>query len=433
MADIPLSCDWMGLSLSLEAMPHGCPPGCKWNKLEGTNVWQHRWVLYNDYGQRVFTLLFLPKSKIIRSDAALLEVENEWLYHGLGAKGCLNLMKKVAPYKVNGMSRCDLAADFVPDERQRDIIMGLAKGDYYVGGKRNGSGFWSIDKADWLPDFWRGIKIPHCQSWGHKTSQIKWKLYYKSKELKDAVQGKGWDKPYIVDLWKEYKMDVNNVWRLEVSMHDCNQLIYCGEKFCFEMLEENAPMIYKNLVADRFSIHKNEGHKDRSNDALADLFQLQDLAGAFRHRRYETLAKRNGRITLVRHLVQSLDTPEVLFDDNAREGVIAHLDELVRRDSLGKYFNAMVGKDFEEWCEDKRCEAYAGMYESDNSGESTSSQSDPAGVPNPNWESQFYEIPENSWQKHIESMPTRQEKSRMKPKKYFDDVRGYLFGEDEEK
>lgn len=425
MTEIPLSCDWMGLSLSLDKLPKGTPPGCKWNKLDGTNVWQHRWVLYNDYGQRIFTLLFLPKSRIIRTDAALLEVENEWLYHGLGIKGCLNLMSKVAPFKVNGMSRCDLAADFVPDERQRDIINGLATGDYYVGGKRNGSGFWSVDKSEWIPDVWRGVKLPHCQSWGHKTSQVKWKLYYKSKELKDAVNGQGWDKPYIVDLWRQYGMDIYNVWRLEVSLHDCNQLQFCGDTLCWEMLEDNAPMIFKNLVADRFDVHRNEGHKDRSNDKAAPLLGLEDIVGSFRHRRPETMAKRSGRITLLRNLVASMDTPEVLFDDDCREGVIAHIGDLINRDALGKYFCSMVGKDYFEWIEDKRVEAYEGFKEESTQLINAGDHADPAQMPNKDWEAGVYELPSSAWQQRMAELPTKEEKSRMKQKKYKPDIRKF--------
>jgi hypothetical protein len=48
----------------------------------------------------------------------------------------------------------------------------------------------------WVPEMWRG-EVPYDQSWGHKTTDIKWKLYYKTKELRDNAGGNTYDKPYI--------------------------------------------------------------------------------------------------------------------------------------------------------------------------------------------------------------------------------------------
>lgn len=351
-------------------------------KYDGTNVWKHRWVCYNDHGQRVFTLLFVPKSAIIRGDAALLEVANEWLYHGLGVDGVLRLLSSVCRYHVNGMSRCDIAADFCPDERQAEIIEGLATGKYRVGGKRNGSGFWSVNTDEWLPDMWRDRRIPHQSSWGHKTSSVKWKLYYKSKELRDAVGGVAFDKPYIVDMWRQHDMDINNVWRLEVSISKCNQHEVCGDKFTYPLFKNNMAGVFHALVRDRFDVRIDEGHKDKSNDTQVDFLRLEDLFESFRCRRPLSLAKRNGRITLLRHLAQSVDTPEVLLDDESREMVFAHIADLLRRDGLHRYFRQMVGQDYEDWVEEKRVEAYNGMYEDGHGLLSPAQVTDVALLPN---------------------------------------------------
>lgn len=351
-------------------------------KYDGTNVWKQRWVCYNEHGQRVFTLLFLPKSSIIRSDAAMLEVENEWLYHGLGIDGVMNLMHQVCPFQVNGMSRCDIAADFCPDERQAEIIQGLAVGKYRVGGKQNGAGFWSYNYGEWVPEMWRGKRIPHQSSWGHKTSAVKWKLYYKSKELRDAVGGVAFDKPYIVDMWRENGMDINNVWRLEVSITKCNQHEVCGDKFTYPLFKNNMAGVFHALVRERFDVRLDEGHKDKSNDTQVDFLNLEDLFQSFRCRRPQSLAQRNGRITLLRHLTQSIDTPEVLLDDNSREMVFSHISSLLCRDGLKRYFRQMVGEDYDDWVEKKRVEAYNGMYEDGHDAISTASVEDKAMLPN---------------------------------------------------
>ena len=55
---LPLSCDWLALSLDLKTVVSGCPTGHRWFYYSPTNVWQSRWCLYNDYGDKIFTLLF---------------------------------------------------------------------------------------------------------------------------------------------------------------------------------------------------------------------------------------------------------------------------------------------------------------------------------------------------------------------------------------
>ena len=96
---LPLSCDWLALSLDLKTMVNGCPKGHRWLYYSPTNVWGSRWCLYNDYGDKVFTLLFQPCSGIIRGSAALLEVANEWLYHGLSKAAVLDLLGECVDYK----------------------------------------------------------------------------------------------------------------------------------------------------------------------------------------------------------------------------------------------------------------------------------------------------------------------------------------------
>lgn len=352
----------MGLSLSLNELPRRAPAECIWQKYDGTKVWRNRWVLYNDHGQRIFTLLSVPKSTLIKGNAALLEVENEWLYHGLGIDGVLRLLGNVCTFRINGMSRCDMAADFCPDAAQKDIIMGLRDGRYRVSGKQNGSDFWSVNNQEWVPDMWKGIRIPHQQSWGHKTSAIKWKLYYKSKELHDAVGGKGFDKPYIVDMWREYGMDIENVWRLEVSVQGCNQHLVCGEPFSYRLFRKNMNGVFDALLRSRFDVRREEGHKDKSNDEQVPLLRMINYGTSFKNYRRDTMAKRNGRITLLRYLVQSIDTPEVLLDDDTREMVFYHIGDLLRRDGLQNYFSVMVGQDYEAWVEEVRVRAYDGMY-----------------------------------------------------------------------
>lgn len=345
-SDIRLSIDWLGLSLRMNKEPRDIPHH-QWREYSATNVWGKRRILYTEDGDKVLTLLSEPRSSVIRRDAALLEVENEWLYHGGGIPMVMDTLSRSVTYEVLGFSRLDLAADFCPDNEGRTVIEGLASGDYYVSGKRNGSGFWSTNNNPRLAPMWNGRRIPHCLSWGHKTSAIKWKLYYKTKELADAGGGKFMDKPYIVDMWRCAGMDIPNVWRLEVSIKHGNAFVFDGMVLDMDTLTYNRAQVFRSLVSSRFQIHKNEGHKDKTNDTLVPLLDIDPGYADFRSAPTKKMAEHNGRIALLRQLVKALDDEQVLLDAESRNGVLDHIANIIRRDGLQHYFYAMVGDTFE--------------------------------------------------------------------------------------
>lgn len=344
---ILLNTDWLALSLRLDEGRRQPINGHKWVDYDGTNVWKSRRVLLNGHGEKVATLLSEPKSSIIAPNSALLEVANEWLYHGIGARGVVSLVRYAYESSIVGLSRLDLCVDFEPSERQAEIIRGLAEGRYYVGGKRSGSGFWSTLTADWVPAMWKGV-CPHCQSWGHKTTAVKWKLYYKSLELREA--GGGWfAKPYIVDRWRECGFDVNNVWRLEVSMHSCNQMLYSGEALRWEKWGMATADIFCALYKQRFVVRKAAGHADKSNDPIVEFLPIKSPRELVRTKPSSDESRRNARIGLLRSLVRSTDAEEVLYDTATLEGVLAHVKAIVERDHLQHYFKAMVGDNYAGW------------------------------------------------------------------------------------
>lgn len=354
-----LNTDWVGMTIRVDTEIKDAPTGYQWRVYEnGTNVWKSRRILYTERGDKVCTLLTDPKSRIIDPHAGLLEIENEWLYHGIGVRGIQDVLRKCMIYTVRGFSRLDLCVDFEPTAGQLETIDGLADGSRYVQGKRCGSGFWSINRGEWLPERYVGVRIPHCISWGHKTSDVKWKCYYKSKELRDAAGGLGWDKPYIVDQWREAGFDVNNVWRLEVSLHRCNNLLHDGRRLSQDEWGQYTVALFRDLYSSRFVVRENAGHKDKSNDKVVEFLPIEGH-GLVRCRTYEGEDSHNGRIGLLRQLVKSLDVEEVLLDGATREGVLSHIRDIIRRDGLQNYFKGMVGEYYEEYCEYVRQQAQA--------------------------------------------------------------------------
>ena len=342
------SCDWLGLSLRLsgEVKPI---EGHVWREYSATNVWNKRRILYTEDGDKVLTLLNEPRSAIIAKNAALLEIENEWLYHGGGYWRILDTLRSSVFFEVIGISRLDLCVDFVPTKSQSATIDNLYNGKYYVVGKRNGSNFWSRNKNPKLQADWLNREIPHNQSWGHKTSAIKWKLYYKSKELLDAMGGKFYDKPYIVDMWRINGLDTSNVWRLEVSLKHLNDYSIYGHPITLDWLEDNQLELFCQMYNQRFQIRKNQGHLDRSNDDEVEFLPIPKIMQTFQRNDPKSHRQHNGRITLLRHLVQSLDDEQVLLDAVSRNAVFDHIASILNRDNLHNYFLAITGQWFDEW------------------------------------------------------------------------------------
>lgn len=354
---LPLSVDWMALTLRLRSSIMGCPDGHRWAFYSPTNVWSSRWCLFNDWGDKIFTILFQPRSSVIKGDCALFEVANEWLYHGLGIRGALHLLSQCCEFDILGISRVDLAADFQPDEQQANVIKALSDGSMYIAGKRSGSGFWCTNKDAELSPMWAGL-VPHCQSWGHKTSNVKWKLYYKSKELREGISGKGFNKPYIVDMWRDSGLDVANVWRLEVSLHNCNTFDYDGEKLTFERFMHTGSDLFQSLYTTRFDVRRNEGHADRTNDTHVDFLPVGRFKGAFKVHREDRIAEHSGAISLLRHLIADVTREEVLICDSFRESVLSNIATIVESGGMHKYFQMVTGQSFDSWAEWLRVQAY---------------------------------------------------------------------------
>lgn len=356
MQELLLNCDWLGLSLHIAGEPKPIK-GYIWREYSATKVWGKRRVLWTEDGDRVLTLLSEPRSAIISRSAALCEIENEWLYHGGGHQKILDILEQSIFYNITGVSRLDLAVDFCPTETQKDIIFGLSDGTYYVGGKEHRVPWYDKIRNPKLHPMWQGKTIPYDQSWGHKTTDIKWKLYYKSKELLDAGGGKFMMKPYIVDQWRLHNMDISNVWRVEVSIKKCNNYLLYDNRLDISNIENNFEELFRQLYQSRFQVKLNEGHKDRSNDRQVTFLPIDKIEYTLAKRDPQTDRQHNGRISLMRHLVQSLDDEQVLLDRISRENVYNHIYKIIEHDNLNNYFQTMTGFYFEEWVAKKDGEA----------------------------------------------------------------------------
>lgn len=326
-------------------------------QFDGTNVWSRRYIIFlADGGAKIATLLCYPKSSLFDEGSGLLEVANEWLYHGLGWKGVMDACWEVFDFRPHGLARVDLCFDFVPTADQCGVITDLATNKAYVAGKRAGSGFWSIDAA--APSPWAGVKCPHCQSWGHKTSSIRWKLYYKSKELAD--NGYGWnamDKQYIVDQWRQCEFDPKRVWRLEVSCRYSRQFVSeYGYLLPIDFDRLQAERVAGMLAASRFKVRRTEGHAKHGNDTPIEVFaDLLKPVNTIRLRsRDEDASSRELETAMLSECYRRAEKVADGTGGVAIDVLHRYAADIVAKFRLGAYWERMAGETIDDFFSRKR-------------------------------------------------------------------------------
>lgn len=188
----------------------------------GTNVFQHVREYYNYRDELIFILCYNPYSSIIKEDFAQIQISNKWLYVGNLEK----LLKTIffrANFEYINLSRLDICCDFYEFEGinentglnwcPEDFIINFASGKVC---KTNPSKFTLWGKSGhYLNNY-------HCLNLGDQQSVFTWKLYNKSKELRENKE-----KKYIITKW-EHKLENYNkekdVWRLELSLTNFNKI-----------------------------------------------------------------------------------------------------------------------------------------------------------------------------------------------------------------
>lgn len=189
----------------------------------GTNIFENVVDYYNTRDEIVFTICSNPYSSIIKADFAQLQIYNKWLYIGNLEK----LLYKIffhSNFEYHVISRIDICCDFynftswnertgkyyTPLDFINDFAKGLIK-------KTNPSKFTLWGKtADYSNDY-------HCINIGDSQSVFSWKLYNKSKEMKETNS-----KQYIKKKWERDLINFEenkDVWRMEVSIKDINKVV----------------------------------------------------------------------------------------------------------------------------------------------------------------------------------------------------------------
>lgn len=194
----------------------------------GTNVFQNVRDYFNSRDELIFILSYNPYSSIIKPDFAQLQIANKWLYIGNLEKLLSTIFLK-SNFEFVNLSRMDICCDFYEFSginentglqwSPEDFIINFASGKV---AKTNPSKFTLWGKSGhYLNNY-------HCLNLGDQQSVFTWKLYNKSKELREKHE-----KKYIINKWERKLENYNkdqDIWRLELSLTNFNKIQLTDEK-----------------------------------------------------------------------------------------------------------------------------------------------------------------------------------------------------------
>lgn len=320
------------------------PFGCHIVEFSGTNLYRRRLIVYNGDGSKLLTLLCCPHSKIINSRSALVEIANAYLYGSLS--WVLDTLYSMHPFAIQSLSRIDVCCDFPCNPERYSLINMLATNRAYIQGKRSGSQFHSYDLSAAME------RTPHCMSWGSKNSNMKWKLYNKSLEITEIDKdGRAWcTKPYIRDGWAAAGWDVNNVWRLEISVSPMAKYTFRGRKVSYEDVINDLWLedFFVSCYHHRFVCRANDGNADHRKDRLLHLLTPLGECDRVRVKPPSSIREVAEYVPTLRAAMAQLEREEVRLNDNLRQCWIDTATATIEVGNLQGYFLSMYGYSYKE-------------------------------------------------------------------------------------
>lgn len=341
--------DWLSFSVKLQNEDADliCPNGYRLELYDGNNIFKRRAILMDEFGRKVLTMLWKPHSSIIAPNICTVQVGNELLYSE-EEDAVMKLMNKITPCSFNSFSRIDLCIDFEVDNRLMAIIRKLDNGSHYVQGKQTGAKWWHEGE-------YKGIKqqIPHCLNWGSSSSEIKVKLYNKSREQNLLTPNGKPDKPYIVEQWKWADFDTKNVWRLEFSLSSSGSLLWENKNIDWNMYFSSVWRyeVFCSLYNSRFVIRKKEGKKKghKNNDKKIDFIRLPKPTEKLKWVETNLNIESKESISSVRRIMKELEQPYSLCNELVFTSLADTLSTMVHVGKLDYYFLRTTGCSVEEY------------------------------------------------------------------------------------
>lgn len=336
-----VNCDWLQYSVHLrEPEPDIlCPDGYRIELCQGNNIFEHRALVFDGRGAKYLTLLWKPFSKVLPSNLMTVQVANEYLYldGGAGVLWSFQDLQKIVDCTFNAIGRVDICCDFEGSQKRTQFINHLNSGHYYAQHKTEGSSWWHEVGANNSSK-----KQLHCLTWGSKKSEIKVKLYHKSRE-QGLINSDEAEKPWIVQQWKCNNMDIHNVWRLEFSLSGAGQLRWKGQMLTLKDIadEEWLLDVFCVLYNSRFVTRINQGRRNghHNNDERVFLFPMPKRAAGLKWadpkgQDYELPAA----IVLLRAMMRQIDNPAIMAARPTFNDYATTILNLIDNHHLSGYF-----------------------------------------------------------------------------------------------
>lgn len=344
-----ISCDWFSISCMLakprDKNPLRAPAG--WNCLlqAPTAVWAERWFVLNGDGNKIATILCVPRSPIIDCKQCVVEIANRWLYYE-DFHAVVDRVLDILPMAITGLNRVDLCCDFEMSDERYSVYKKLASGSAYVKALRSGAVWWQDIPIGKGGDGGGLERVPHCLTFGSHDSVFKWKVYYKWLELQQAPPEA--KKPYIIDLWREMGFSERHVWRCEVSIAGSNSLRDLGQRPIapFSWYDDRV-RLFCDIYSDKFVVREAQGHKDKRNDRVLPFLEVVG-SKSIRHAlpsssRDDSDPERRLTCKLWKELMQQ----EVQCNDSLSSIIRSSLMELLQRPANLWVLERMYGVDIE--------------------------------------------------------------------------------------
>lgn len=366
-----INCDWLQFSATKDPYDPSviCPQGFRMECLPGNNIFKDRSIIYDSDGQRVVTCLWNPYSRVIKSNIVTCQIDNRILYSA-GIHLAYRIFSEAYSASFNSMGRVDICCDFEVNATLLSVIRKLWDGSYYCSRKKEGSCFWHCDSS--VAGRW-----VHCMSWGSKSSEIKVKLYNKSRELGVNDNGIG-EKQYIINEWINAGFDVRYVWRLEFSLCSSGQLRFDGKSITLDDITNSNWLVstFVSLYNTRFEVRENLGRINghHNNDPIVTFLQLNadEIEIKWQDPKEDALPS-DAKISLLRKLmVQFQESKAVAANDEVFAIMADTIIRLCDDRKLYGYFCRIYGANPLDYCQNafqssgeglKQCEPSPRLYD----------------------------------------------------------------------
>jgi len=281
-------------------------------------------------GEKYARIAHSPHSKVLKSDLIQITIENKRLYEA----DIFDIIENIAKdcgFSISSISRIDICHDFnrfCNDLEPKEFINSFLSGKY----QKNGRGKFQII-GEQSPD---GNNYQYLRFGKHGSEKSVY-LYNKTLEMKDNF------KPHIFERWQLNDLDVEKVWRLEVSLHMSKPYVLeleTGEivKVDFEYIKDFNKLKHLFLVTckQNFAFKIDDGTKNKTRkkdlELLPEQFPNKKLLRIFDTQQNS----RVDRIFLKRLNNEHIEASQT--DSTQTENfVINHALELVKNHFIEKY------------------------------------------------------------------------------------------------